>query len=120
MDVLMDDDTERMLPLLQIAIADLASDYLLSESEIEQLSTIIKETVNPDWLCSMYQAGASTGSDAARQIFAYNAFDQVCFAIICKRPKVELPAPEQVYTGISSLVDATTTIDTANLTILES
>ena len=106
MDRLVEDDAKRMLSLLQVAVEDLACDYLLTESEINQLSLVIEATADDRWLHSMYQTGATTDSDQAWQTFAYTAFDPACLAIVRKRPKVTLPAAEHVQAEIVRLARA--------------
>jgi hypothetical protein len=111
MDVLIEDDAKRMVELLQVALEELAGDYLLSEAEIEEFGQTIKATVNPKWLRSMYQAEAGADSDAARQQFTYDAFDQTCQDIVAKRQKIELPAPEQVQAQIVKIADTVAPIE---------
>jgi hypothetical protein len=115
MDALIEDDAKRMVELLQLALEELAGDYMLSESEIEKFSQTIKATVNPKWLRSMYQAGSDNNSDQDRQAFAYNAFDDTCLSIVQHRPVVLLPAPEQVMEQINKLSDEVAQIEDRSL-----
>lgn len=103
MDGLIEDDAKEMIKLLQSALEDLAADFLLSEKEIAELSGIIKETVVPKWLRSMYQSGSS---DNERKAFAYDAFESSCAAIIRKRPKIYLPPIEKIEKEINHMVEA--------------
>jgi hypothetical protein len=105
MDQLMEDDAQAMLRLLQAAIEQLAEDHLLSEKEIEELAGKVKATVTASWLRSMYQARTTSGSDADRQAFAYEAFDEACLEIAKKREKVAVPPPEEVADVIGQLVE---------------
>lgn len=106
MDGLIEDDANHMTQILQNVLEDLASDYLLSEKEIGELSKIIKCTVNASWLCSMYQAGSSHDADEERKIYAYNAFDQACAAIVKRRPKIILPSEEAILKEINRMTAA--------------
>lgn len=111
MDVLVEDDAKHMIELLQASLEELAGDYLLSESEIEELGQTIKTTVNPKWLRSMYQVGSDTDSDTPRSAFAYDAFDPTCQTIAAKRQKVELPAPELVQVQIVRIAETVAPLD---------
>lgn len=104
MDALIEDDAKRMIELLQVALEELAADFLLSETEIDDFGKSVKNTVDQEWLRSMYQAGYHNDSDSDRQGFAYSALEETCFAIACKRPIVALPPPEIVASHIHTLV----------------
>jgi len=101
--VVIEDDAVRMIQLLDAAIEELTNDYLLSEQEIEALLAIVQATVDAKWLRRMYQAGASSRSDAGRQVYAYNAFEDACMEIVQKRPRVTLPSIEMVDLEIRNL-----------------
>ena len=78
---------------------------------------MITETVDPDWLRSMYQLECQRFDAADRHLRMRNSIKSAY--IIRKRPRVELPAPERVYAEIAGLADAVTTIDNTNQTIQE-
>lgn len=109
MDALIEDDARRMIELLQTALEELAMDFLLLESEIEELGKAVKNTVDPKWLRSMYQAGYHNDSDSDRQTFAYKTFEATCLAITLKRPTVVLPPPEIVTTQIKKFAEGVVT-----------
>jgi len=101
-----EDDAKRMLALLEDVIEELARDFMLSKSEIEELGKAIKSTLSNEWLCSMYQAGSPYNDDKSRRDYAYNIFDAVCLEIVRKRPKIELPSFELVEAAIGRLIVA--------------
>jgi hypothetical protein len=106
MDSVVEDDAKRMLALLEDVIEELARDFMLSKSEIEELGKAIKSTLSNEWLCSMYQAGSTYNDDKSRCDYAYNIFDAVCPEIVRKRPKIELPSFELVEAAIGGLIVA--------------
>ena len=111
MDVLIEDDANRMVKLLQSTLEELAGDYLLSVPEITKLSRTVKTTVNPKWLITMYQAGSKSNSDRARRAFAYHTFDRRCQVIVAKRLKIHLPAPALVQARIVKIAEAVAPIE---------
>lgn len=102
LDLVIEDDAVRMSELLHNALGKLASDYLLSEGEIEKLMHIVEDTVDARWLRGMYRSGTSNHSDARRQAYAYDSFDKACLEIVKKRPRVTLPPIEMVVQEICS------------------
>jgi len=103
MDALVEDDAQRMIALLQVALEELAMDFLLSEQEVDALGESVRAAVDGQWLRSMYQAGCGNGHDAERQIFAYDAFEEACLVIARKRRPISLPPPEVVTGHIDKL-----------------
>ncbi len=101
LDPFIQDDSDRMIALLQDAIGALASDYLLSEHEVAELMTEVRRTVSDSWLRDMYQKGSSGGSDVDRRQFAYDSFEEACRRIVRRRSKVCLPDPDQVLSAVS-------------------
>jgi hypothetical protein len=99
LDALVDDDSVEMLRLLQEQyLPELASDYLLSEQEVEQLIGCLGEKINDEFLRDMYQ------SDDKKAV-VYAAFEPICTEIIAKRPKVSLPDEATVRALLAQLSD---------------
>jgi Mg2+ and Co2+ transporter CorA len=53
----------------------------------------------------MYQAGTNSDSDKRSLEYAYVQFEKMCEAIVSKRSKVYLPAPQQINQEIDNIVD---------------
>ncbi len=108
LDQCIEDDAVKMVQLLQSAIAELASDYLLSEREYAELMTEVQQTISDAWLREMYRSGSSGGADAARKQFAYRSFEDICRRIVSKRSRVALPDPDQVLNCVAHIAEAGT------------
>ncbi len=94
------DDLERLnkpLERLQREIEQLASEYLLTEDELEfLLRKIINETVNPKWLQHMFKQKDPS-------IFLRVEFEHLFKEIIQKRPKVSLPSIKQLEKVVNEI-----------------
>ncbi len=106
LDQCIEDDAVKMVQLLQSAIAELASDYLLSEHEYAELMTEVQQTISDAWLREMYRSGSSGGADTARKQFAYRSFDYRCRRIVLRRSRVTLPDPDQVLNCVAHIAEA--------------
>lgn len=84
LDDLIEDDAKRMLDKLPDGLAELGSDYLLSEDESNCLMEDVNSTVDAEFLRDMYRSSNRTK-------FVYNMFEDSCERIISKRPLVTLP-----------------------------
>jgi hypothetical protein len=89
LDGLVEDDAKEIVRLLATYLEPLASDYLLSEKEVKELVSVVKEQVTGKFLREMY--GCS-----ARRSFIDGHFAPVAEWIIKKRPKIKLPDPTEV------------------------
>ncbi len=89
LDGLVEDDAKEMVRLLADCLAPVASDYLLSESEVKELIQAVKLRVTGKFLRDMYAC-------PDRQAFVYDQFSPVAELIIGKRPKISLPDPAEV------------------------
>ncbi len=106
LDQFIEDDASKMVPLLQSAIEELASDYLLSEREFAELMTEVRQTISDAWLKDMYRSGSSDDSNLTRKQFAYNSFDNICQQIALRRSRVTLPDPDQVLNCVARIAEA--------------
>lgn len=93
LDGLIEDDAKAMIRLLPDCLQPLATDYMLSESETEELVEILGDKVDAVFLRDMYRS-------TSRESFVYDRFEPVCGAIIGKRPVIVLPGPS----GVQSLL----------------
>ena len=89
LDGLVEDDAKEMVRLLATYLEAVASDYLLSEMEVKELVSVVKEQVTGKFLREMY--GCSD-----RRSFVDGHFAPVAERIIKKRPKITLPDPTEV------------------------
>lgn len=99
LDLLVDDDSVEMLRLLQDKyLPELASDYLLSEKEVEALIGRLGEKIDDEFLRDMYQA-------EDKKAFVYAAFEPICEEIVAKRPKISLPDETTVRALLAQISD---------------
>ena len=95
-DRLVDDDAKDLIAAMEDEVQLLASEYMLTENEVEQIAAVIGETVNPKWLRSMYKATNKPPKDYARRSFVRTRFEPEFAAIIQKRPRIAPPSVEEV------------------------
>ncbi|MGB9751552.1 MAG: hypothetical protein C0183_08545 [Roseiflexus castenholzii] len=111
LDRLIEDDASKMIHLLQSAIEELASDYLLSERECAELMTEVRKTISDTWLKDMYRSGSSDDSNLTRKRFAYNSFEHICQQITSRRSRITMPDPDQVLNCAACIAEVYTTQD---------
>ena len=104
-DGMVEDDSKRMIRALQDEIQVLASEYMLTEDEVQRIASIVKETVNQDWLRAMFRETRNGSGKDLRQ-FVRREFEPHFEALIQKRPKIVLPTPEQLEVETQRLVNA--------------
>jgi hypothetical protein len=89
LDGLIEDDAEEMVRILPGHLEVLCFDYLLSQTEVDQLVAKVKAKVDASWLRAMYQSADRGG-------FVYQAFEMDCDAIVAQRASVKVPAAKVV------------------------
>jgi hypothetical protein len=104
MDELIEDDANRMMQIVQKVAEELARDYLMSEKEMADMTTMLKATVDRKWMRQMYQSGCNGGSANDRERFAHDCFDRMCQEIVCRREKVTLPSLGEIQEQIEAIV----------------
>lgn len=87
------DDSQEMLALCQDAAAQLASDYLLTEQEMEIFVQKLHDLINLDFLRDMYGSGAS---DKQRCKWARQQFKPLVTSIVAARRSIALPSAEEL------------------------
>lgn len=90
MDYIVVDDAQEMVEMLPELLQPLAFDFMLSEAEIEEFAKGVRTKITPAFLRDMYQS-----QDKGRLV--YDTFEPICEDIAAKRPKVNLPTPEEIY-----------------------
>lgn len=90
------DDSERLIARLQAEIERLASEYMLTEDELEHVIAKIDKTVNPKWLHHMFK-------QKHQPTFLRVEFEHLFREIIQKRPKIALPSVEQLERAIEDM-----------------
>ena len=91
-DRLIDDDAKDLIAAMEDEVQLLASEYMLTENEVEQIAATVGETVNPKWLRSMYKETNKPAKDQARRSFVRTRFEQKFAAVIQKRPRIAPPS----------------------------
>lgn len=89
LDFVIEDDADEMLKIVQEALPDLADEYLLSQSEFDELVEHVSKTCNVDLLREMY-------AQDARELFVRVCFEPACESIVKRRAPIVLPVPEKV------------------------
>ena len=54
-DRVVDDDAKELITAMEDEVQLLASEYMFTENEVEQIAAVVGETVNPKWLRNMYK-----------------------------------------------------------------
>ena len=97
-DLVKEDDAKIMLEIAQDSIAQLAIDYMITESEYEvYISDKIADAISPKWLEKMYQSGKSYPNCNEQQFqFAYNELEYIFEEAISLRTSVSLPSDKEI------------------------
>ena len=95
-DRVVDDDAKDLITAMEDEVQLLASEYMLTENEVEQIAAVVGETVNPKWLRSMYKETNKPAKAHARRSFVRTRFEAKFAAIIQKRPRVAPPSVEEL------------------------
>ena len=104
-DGIVDDDSKRLITVLQDEIEELAFEYMLTEDEVEQIASAVGKTVDKKWLGWMFRE-TGNASDEVRREFVRLEFESKFETLIRKRPKITLPTVEQLEEETLRLVDA--------------
>ncbi len=94
-DKVVKDDSKDLIAAMEDEVQLLAIEYMLTESEVEQIAAEVGKTVNPKWLQSMYKETNKSADDHARRRFVRTEFEPKFAAIIQKRPKIMSPSVEE-------------------------
>jgi hypothetical protein len=99
-DLIREDDAKIMFEIAQGSIAQLASDYMITENEFENhISEEISKTITPKWLENMYQSGHSNPIPENQQFrFAYEQLEPIFEKTITAREKVIMPQDKMIST----------------------
>ena len=95
-DRVVDDDAKDLITAMEDEVQLLASEYMLTENEVEQIAAVVGEAVNLKWLRSMYKETNKPAKAHARRSFVRTRFEPKFAAIIQKRPRVAPPSVEEL------------------------
>ena len=98
MDEFIEDDAKEMVAIIEDVFKDMAVDYLISESEAEEIADILKDIIDGGFLKDMY------ASDY-RYEFAKDALLPVFDTITMQRPKIILPDESDLCSGVRQLLE---------------
>ena len=110
-DRVVDDDSKRLITAIEEEVQALASEYLLTENEIELIALEIKNTVNQKWLRRMYKKTNKADNEDVLNEFMRTEFEPQFDAIARNRHKVTLPAPEEIEQEVLKLTETIITTD---------
>ncbi|MDB4724708.1 hypothetical protein OAF85_00895 [Planctomycetota bacterium] len=94
-----DDDAVALFAVVQRVAEEVASEFMLSEKELDTFVGQIKERLSPTWLREMY---AARGQDEG-ETFARTTLEKLAFDIASGRPQVMAPTPGVLETEIVEL-----------------
>ncbi len=86
-DKVVKDDAQDLIEAVAGEAQLLAIEYMLTESEVEQIAAEVGKTATPKWLQSMYKETDKSAKDRRR--FVRTEFEPKFAAIIQNRPKIE-------------------------------
>lgn len=101
-DKVVDDDAKRLNSLLEEVVATLASEYLLTEKEVEALGLRLGKVITPKWLRSVYKAGRTSAGGAAN--FMREELEPHFEKIAAHRAPVTLPPPDDLQAAFAECV----------------
>lgn len=104
-DMVVDDDSKRLVVAIEQEVQLLAFEYLLTKDEIERIVSEIKDTVNQKWLRRMYKETNKADNDDALIEFVRTEFEPQFDTIARNRHKVTLPAPEEIEQEVLRLAE---------------
>lgn len=96
------DDSEEMLQLCESVAAVLASEYLLTEQEMERFVAKLHEMIDLDFLRDMYGSGEY---DSERRGWARVRFQPLVEDIVKERRHIQLPSAEELAVLIARGLD---------------
>ena len=102
---IVDDDSKRLLTILQDEIHTLAFEYMVTEDEVEHIASEVKRTATPKWLRRMFKETGKASDDGNLRKFVRTEFEPKIEAIIRKRPRITLPSMGQLEEEASSLYE---------------
>ena len=100
-DRVLEDDSKRLLKSLEKEMQSLATEYMLSQREVEQIAETVTNTVDTKWLRGMYKK--TRDNDFLRRRFIRAEFEPEFGRIIQKRPKIALPSVDEFEEEVSIL-----------------
>lgn len=92
-DLITPDDSQEMLEICQTAASDLASEYLLTEKELDSFVEKLHDIINIDFLRDMFSSAKTV---LGRKLWARGKFEPIVEDIIVKRKYIKLPSPEEL------------------------
>ncbi|MEM8641332.1 MAG: hypothetical protein AAGG51_21315 [Cyanobacteria bacterium P01_G01_bin.54] len=104
-DQLVDDDSKHLIIALQHELQQLASEYLLTETEFEHIGAKANKIVNPQWLRQLFKATEGGMDQAALKHFIRRGFEPQFELMVRGRPKILLPSTDEVTAEIILLTE---------------
>ena len=97
-DELIEDDSKEMIRIIETEFKNIATDFLLSETEAEAVADNLKYDIDGSTLKDMY-------ASSDRQSFAYDLVEENTAPVIKKRPQVSLPTDEDLTDGLRTILE---------------
>ncbi len=98
LDEFIEDDAKEMLQIIEDVFKDMSADYLISQSEGEEIADSLKDIIDGDVLKDMY-------ADDYRHDFARNLLEPVFERVTAERTKIILPRQNELRYGIRLLFE---------------
>ena len=103
-DGIVDDDSKRVVTALRDELQELASEYMVTESEADKIASIVRETVNQRWLRRMFKETSQESDEFLKKVIRVE-FEFEFKMLIWKRPTIALPTAEQLEEETLKIVE---------------
>ncbi len=101
-----DDDSKSMITALQDELEELAFEYMLTEAEIERISSGEGKIVKAKWLRRLFKRSKKGIDKDALKRFIREEFEPRFESLVRERPRILLPPPEEVEAEVISLAES--------------
>ena len=100
-----DDDSVGSIRILNDEIPILASEYLLTDKEVEILIEEVGQIVDAKWLREMFKQSDKGRNDTRARAYVRRELEPKFRAIIRRRRTISLPSEREFERGVDNLVD---------------
>ena len=104
-DRVVEDDSERMIEVINNEIPKLSHEYLLTQEEVDGIIKTIKDKVDAKWLRRMFTESDKGRNTIAARRYVCRELEPAFQKTIRRRPAVALPSVEEFDAGISELIN---------------
>jgi hypothetical protein len=110
-DRVVDDDSKKLLQMIQDALRELACEYLLTEAELDRVGVEARRTLTAKCLRGIFKRSKKGSDRDALVVLIRKEFEPLFESIVSERPRIILPSPETLDSEILLLAGTTTAAD---------